>query len=103
MKQGFQVADEYDDVFILATDICGFTKMAAASEPSEVVATLSRLFSAFDRISERLGVYKVQTIGDAYIAVTGMLDNNLDNEGSSLSNTRRHQHNATALVNFALA
>ena len=37
MKQGFQVADEFDDVFILASDIVGFTKLSAASEPSEVM------------------------------------------------------------------
>jgi hypothetical protein len=72
IKQGFHVADEFDEVFILASDICGFTKLSAASKPSEVMQLLSELFSKFDQLSEAMGVYKVQTIGDAYIAVTGI-------------------------------
>eukprot|EP00966_Prymnesium_polylepis_P080370 1861754-Prymnesium_polylepis.1 len=48
MKQGFLVADEFENVFILATDICGFTKMAAASDPGDVLRILSELFSSFD-------------------------------------------------------
>jgi len=105
MKQDIQVADEFDNIFILASDICGFTKMAAASEPSDVVRILSKLFSSFDAMSERMGVYKVQTIGDAYIAVTGMIstdkddDNEMENQAMPLM--RKLQNHAVALVKFA--
>ena len=74
IKQGFHVADEHADIFILASDICGFTKLSAATEPSEVMHLLSELFSGFDELSEAMGVYKAITIGDAYIAVTGMFN-----------------------------
>ena len=43
MKRGFHVADEFDDVFILASDIVGFTKLSAASQPAEVMALLSQV------------------------------------------------------------
>ena len=52
MKHDIQVADEFDNIFILASDICGFTKLSAGSTPSDVVALLSELFSGFDRTSE---------------------------------------------------
>jgi len=55
------VADEFEDVFILASDVVNFTKMSAASQPKDVVRVLSQLFSAFDTMSEAMGVYKVQT------------------------------------------
>merc|ERR1712087_255462 len=110
MKQDIQVADEFDNIFILASDICGFTKMAAASEPSDVVRILSKLFSSFDLLSEQMGVYKVLTIGDAYIAVTGMINqSNEDTEEesnaavASIPLMRKLQIHATALINFAKA
>ena len=55
------MADEFEDVFILASDVVNFTKMSAASQPKDVVRVLSQLFSAFDTMSEAMGVYKVQT------------------------------------------
>ena len=118
MKQSIQVADEFDNVFLLASDVVGFTKMSAASEPIEVVRVLSVLFSAFDAMSEAMGVYKVQTIGDAYIAVTGMgqinrinstaaasdgYETSDDDERGGVPVVRRHQEDAIALANFALA
>ena len=106
MKQSIQVADEFEDVFILASDVVNFTKMSAASQPKDVVRVLSQLFSAFDTMSEAMGVYKVQTIGDAYIAVTGMVQphrNHHDAEESALPTARRQKNNAVALASFALA
>jgi len=109
MKQGFHVADEFDDVFILASDIVGFTKLSAASNPSEVMTLLSQLFSKFDEISESMGVYKALTIGDAYIAVTGIFSRTGGDEdddelmSTSEGRARRRQQNARAIVGFAMA
>ena len=108
MKRGFHVADEFDDVFILASDIVGFTKLSAASKPSEVMHLLSQLFSKFDDFSESLGVYKVQTIGDAYIAVSGIFgsqgnDDEDDAVQTSEGRARRRKQNARAIVEFATA
>jgi len=49
MKQGLLVADEFDYVFILASDIKDFTSMAAACAPADVVSYLSTLFSSVPR------------------------------------------------------
>jgi len=103
MKQDIQVADEFDNIFILASDICGFTKMAAASQPADVVRVLSKLFSSFDAMSERMGVYKVMTIGDAYIAVTGMIASDKDDDLAAMSLVRKQQNYATRLMQFAVA
>jgi hypothetical protein len=45
MKQSIQVADEFDNIFILASDVVNFTKMSAASQPEEVVRVLSQASS----------------------------------------------------------
>ena len=111
MKQGFHVADEFEDVFILASDIVGFTKLSANAKPSEVMKLLSDLFSKFDHLSETAGVYKVLTIGDAYIACTGIFNgangDPQDEEEDDLTSTsegraRRRKQNARAIVAFAM-
>ena len=71
------------------------------------MALLSQLFSKFDEISESMGVYKVQTIGDAYIAVTGMVqptrDSDLGEDDATVSTLSFRQNDAVALAKFALA
>lgn len=53
-------------------DLVGFTSRAADLAPEEVVATLDRLFYAFDIIVERRGLEKLKTIGDAYMYLGGV-------------------------------
>eukprot|EP01006_Ploeotia_vitrea_P037460 TRINITY_DN66130_c1_g3_i4.p1 TRINITY_DN66130_c1_g3~~TRINITY_DN66130_c1_g3_i4.p1 ORF type:complete len:1740 (+),score=1035.90 TRINITY_DN66130_c1_g3_i4:2742-7961(+) len=66
------IADEYSGVSILYSDIKGFTKYSAKSRPENVVHLLSQLFTEFDHLTDRHSVYKVQTIGDAYVLVGGL-------------------------------
>eukprot|EP00930_Biecheleria_cincta_P097520 TRINITY_DN8921_c0_g1_i1.p1 TRINITY_DN8921_c0_g1~~TRINITY_DN8921_c0_g1_i1.p1 ORF type:complete len:1059 (+),score=135.13 TRINITY_DN8921_c0_g1_i1:63-3239(+) len=58
----------YSRATVAQSDLCGFTAMASARRPEEVVQFVSQIFGLFDRISDDLGVYKVETVGDAYIA-----------------------------------
>jgi class 3 adenylate cyclase len=37
-----------------------------------VVGVLDEIFSAFDRLAERLGLEKIKTVGDAYMVVAGL-------------------------------
>jgi len=60
------IADEESDVSVLFSDIKGFTKFCSGVRAMDVVKTLNTLYNRFDRKLEKLGVYKVETIGDAY-------------------------------------
>jgi class 3 adenylate cyclase len=66
------IADSFADVSILFADIVGFTPAAALMTPHRLVEKLNRIFSGFDRLAMRLGVEKIKTIGDAYMAVAGL-------------------------------
>ncbi|OQS01643.1 phospholipid-transporting ATPase [Achlya hypogyna] len=72
LKDGDTVCDQHHHVGILFSDIKGFTSIAARADTDKVVHILDSLFTAFDKLTEKHGVFKVQTIGDAYVIVSGL-------------------------------
>lgn len=60
------IADEYMNCTVFFADLAGFTKWSSTRTPSEVFQLLETLYGAFDKIAKRLGVFKVETIGDCY-------------------------------------
>lgn len=65
-------AQSFDEVTVLFADLCDFTPLAARLPAAELVELLNEVFSRFDALCERLGVEKIKTIGDAYMAVAGL-------------------------------
>lgn len=65
-------AHAYDEVTVLFADVVSFTTMSAMIDPPTLVALLNQMFTAFDEIAIQNGVEKIKTIGDCYMAATGV-------------------------------
>ena len=66
------IADRLEEVTIVFCDLVGFTEIAARTSPPQLVNNLNHLFSAFDALTRGLGIEKIKTIGDAYMAAAGL-------------------------------
>jgi class 3 adenylate cyclase len=67
-----RIADGFAEVTVLFADLVGFTAMSSEMPPGDVVRLLNGLFSRFDDAAHELGIEKIKTVGDAYMAVCGM-------------------------------
>lgn len=66
------IADDLPEITVLFADIVGFTPRAARLEANAVVTLLNRVFVAFDALADKYGLEKIKTIGDAYMAASGL-------------------------------
>jgi len=93
IEAGRDFCERFEAVTVLFADIKSFTTIAADEEPLVVVNMLNDLFKRFDALTESHGVYKVETIGDAFMCAGGVPDALSDVEGA-----RRAADMALAMV-----
>jgi len=73
LKDGHtNIADGFAEVTILFADIVGFTQLTTQISPTELLNLLNEIFTAFDQLTEKNGLEKIKTIGDAYMVVGGI-------------------------------
>jgi class 3 adenylate cyclase len=66
------IADLFPHTTVMFADIAGFTAWSSVREPSQVFTLLETVYRAFDIMAKRRRVFKVETVGDCYVAVTGL-------------------------------
>jgi class 3 adenylate cyclase len=69
---GKPIADLYPETTVMFADIKGFTQWSADRQPTQVFHLLETLYGTFDALAKSYGVFKVETIGDTYVAVVGL-------------------------------
>ncbi len=66
------IAEAFMEATVMFVDIVGFTPLSARMPPGKLVEMLNQVFSKFDALTERHGLEKIKTIGDAYMVVGGV-------------------------------
>ncbi len=73
LREGEQsIADGFAEVTVAFADLVGFTALSSEMPPQNVVALLNGLFTRFDVAAQDIGIEKIKTVGDAYMAVCGL-------------------------------
>ena len=72
IKRSKPIADLFPEATIIFADIVGFTAWSSTREPTQVFQLLETIYHVFDEIAGRRRVFKVETVGDCYVAVAGL-------------------------------
>lgn len=67
----------YESVSIFFSDVVGFTTISANSTPVEIIILLNELWKIIDKTLDKFDVYKIDTIGDAYMVASGTVTGTL--------------------------
>jgi len=87
LRSGGKVEPESRElVTIFFSDIVGFTKISSELTPIKISDMLDRLYHQLDELSQKHDVFKVETIGDAYMAVTNLIKDQADDHAKRIAN-----------------
>ncbi len=92
------IVESYDKVFVFFSDIVSFTTLSMTWKPEEVVNLLNDLFTQLDLLSAKHNVYKLETIGDAYVACSNLPFMGEESERHAAENLARFAVDATEFV-----
>jgi class 3 adenylate cyclase len=85
------LADHFECVTILQTDIVGFTSLSSKMTPLQLRFFLNSLYKRFDRVIESHGLYKVEIIGDAMVIAGGMTGTHYQQQGHEGNGGKFHE------------
>ncbi len=71
-ENGKTTSRKYEMATVMFTDFKGFTQFSEKNTPETIVDFIDYYFRAFDRIIEKHNIEKIKTIGDAYLCVSGI-------------------------------
>ncbi|MGB3266282.1 MAG: adenylate/guanylate cyclase domain-containing protein [Microcoleus sp.] len=66
------IADKFEKATILFADLVNFTQISTTMPATQLVYLLNEIFSIFDKLSDKHGLEKIKTIGDAYMVAGGI-------------------------------
>lgn len=95
---------DHSCVSIMFCDIVGFTNMSKRISPSQVMNLLNSMFGYFDKLTDIYDVYKLETVGDCYVAVCGLVKQDqcgINRCSFENNNTNSIMEDATNLYKFA--
>lgn len=75
-ERGITLPELFSNVTVLFSDVVGFTEMSSRIPVNKLIEELNDIFTTFDLIMERNGCERIKTIGDAYLAVSGLPEKN---------------------------
>ncbi|CAD5230734.1 unnamed protein product [Bursaphelenchus xylophilus] len=91
LKLGQSVEPEaFDTVTIFFSDVVSFTTIASKCTPLQVINLLNELYTLLDGIIAEYDVYKVETIGDGYLCVSGLPKRNGNEHARFIANMSIH-------------
>lgn len=84
-EKGKTEPESFEDVTVYFSDIVGFTRLSTRLDPKVLIEKLNEIFTVFDNIIEKHQCERVKTIGDAYLCVCGMPEENPDHAENILN------------------
>ena len=73
-----QIAELYPEASVMFADLAGFTAWSSEREPAQVFKLLETIYKDMDLLAKKMNVFKVETVGDCYVAATGIPDKQED-------------------------